>query len=176
MQGTCVQSFVQEDSVCCRATVPMSCNSWAWARVWEPQLLSQFSATEKATAVRSLCTAMKSTFHLLQLEKAPTQKWRPSATKNKYIKQIEFFIKLCSTDCMYLKHLLKTQNAQPHLIPVGSKLPSVVPRNLNFQEVSQVILMHATWGPLPCVCWVCLELWCTAGRRFLLDLELHILK
>ena len=57
-----------------------------WAR--EPQLLSlrvwsRCSATREATIVRDPRTAMKSGPRLPQLEKALTQKRRPSTAKNK---------------------------------------------------------------------------------------------
>ena len=117
MQGTRVQSLVQEDPACCGVTKPMchkylactlepAChNYWSlralgpvccnyWASV--PQPLSLRAATTEAhtprahapqweaTAMRSLCTAMKSSPHLPQLEKALPQKRRPNtAKKNK---------------------------------------------------------------------------------------------
>ena len=57
-----------------------------WAR--EPQLLSLriwslCSATREATIVRGPHTTMKSGPHLLQLEKALSQKRRPNTAKNK---------------------------------------------------------------------------------------------
>ena len=61
--------------------------SWSgWAH--KPQLLSLriwslCSATREAAIVRGPCTMMKSGPHLLQLEKALTQKRRPNTAKNK---------------------------------------------------------------------------------------------
>ena len=59
------------------------------SRTREPQLLSPRATTteahapREATTVRSPRTAMKSSPHLLQLEKAHAQQQRPSAAKNK---------------------------------------------------------------------------------------------
>jgi len=57
-QETWLQSPVQKDPSCCRATKLMSCNYW------------------------SLCTPTNSSFHSPQLEKACVQQWRPSTAKN----------------------------------------------------------------------------------------------
>ena len=72
MQGTQVRTLVWEDPTCHGATKPMCHNYW-----------SPCSTTREATAMRSLCTATKSSSCLLQLEKAHTQQQRPNATKNK---------------------------------------------------------------------------------------------
>ena len=48
-----------------------------------PRKQSLCSATREATTMRSPCTAVKNSPRSPQLEKAHTQQWRPSATKNK---------------------------------------------------------------------------------------------
>ena len=67
VQGTRVQTLVQEDPTCRGGTKPMRHNYWA--RV--PQLLSPRSATGEATAMRSLHTTTKSSPLSPQLEKSP---------------------------------------------------------------------------------------------------------
>ena len=84
MQGTWVQSLVQEDSTSCRATKPPYHHYWANA----PQLLKfrglgPVLHKRQATAMRSLCTARKSRPCSPQLKKAYMQQWRPSTAKNK---------------------------------------------------------------------------------------------
>ena len=63
MQGTWVQSLVWEDPTCPRATKPLCHNYWSpHSRACEPQLLkSECLEPVVCTAVRSPCTAMKST-------------------------------------------------------------------------------------------------------------------
>ena len=80
MQGTQVQSLVQEDPTCCEATKPMHHNYWAcglepashnyWAR--EPQPLSPCAATTEAHVPRS---------HALQQEKPP--QWEARAPQGR---------------------------------------------------------------------------------------------
>ena len=62
MQGTWVQSLVQEDSTCCRATKPVCCNYW---NPWAQSLCS----TREAMAMRSPHTTTKSSPSSPQLEK-----------------------------------------------------------------------------------------------------------
>ena len=99
MQGTRVRSLAREDPTCHGATKPVRHNYWAcapeptnhnhWAHV--PQLLQptclqpvlQCSATREATAMRSPCTATKSSPRSPQLEKARVQQQRPNTAKNK---------------------------------------------------------------------------------------------
>ena len=98
VQGTWVRALVREHPTCRGATKPvcynyracslepMSHNCWAcalepvshnyWAcvsQLLKPMCLEPCSATAEATAMRSLCTAMKSSACLLQLEKKPTR-------------------------------------------------------------------------------------------------------
>ena len=113
MQGTWVWALVREDPTCCGATRPVSHNYWAcalepvshnyWAcalepvhhnywgcapepashKSWSLGAYSLCSTTGEATAVRSLCTAVKSSPCSPQLEKARAQQQRPNAAKNK---------------------------------------------------------------------------------------------
>ena len=77
VQRTWVWFLVREDPTCHRAaTLTMYC-----ATTTEPAFESPRFATKEATAMRSLCTTMKSTPCLLQLEKAHRQQWRPSTIK-----------------------------------------------------------------------------------------------
>ena len=71
---TWVQSLVQENSTCHRATKPMCHNYWAHA-------LQQ----EKLSGMRNPQSATKSSLYSPQLEKAYMQHGRPSTAKNKYI-------------------------------------------------------------------------------------------
>ena len=77
MQGTQVWTLVREDPTCRGATKPVRHNYWS-LRAWRP-----CSATGEATAMRSPCTATKSSLHSLHLEKAHAQQRRPNTTKNK---------------------------------------------------------------------------------------------
>ena len=111
MHGTHVRSLVREDSTCRGATKPSS-----------PQLLSLCAAateahvqracapqTREVTALRSSCTAMKSSPHLLQLEKAHAQQWRPSMVKiNEYIKTVLKKRKWKQRELQILMWLLRT--------------------------------------------------------------------
>ena len=88
MQGTQVRALVWEDPTCCGATNPVRHNYRACTleleshNYWSPCTESACSATREATAVRSLCTATKSSPRSPQLEKAPAQQ-RPNAAKYK---------------------------------------------------------------------------------------------
>ena len=88
-QGTQVLPLVWEDPTCCGATKPVHHNYLAWAlepvshNYWSLRAYSPSSATREATTVRSLCTTMKGSSCLSQLEKALVQQQRPNATKNK---------------------------------------------------------------------------------------------
>ena len=62
MQGTLVQSLVQEDSICRGATSPGTA-------ITEPVLYSPCFSTRETTAVRSPCTKLESCPCLAQLEK-----------------------------------------------------------------------------------------------------------
>ena len=101
MQGTWVRSLVREDPTCHGATKPMRHNYWACAlepeshNYWSPHSTTTeacapracaLHATREATAIRSLCTATKSSPHLPQLEKVIAQQQRPDRAKNKWIK------------------------------------------------------------------------------------------
>ena len=68
MQGTQVQSLVQEDARCLGASKPVCRHSY---RVHEPQSLC--SATEEATVMRSQCTSAGEYPLLPQPEKACMQ-------------------------------------------------------------------------------------------------------
>ena len=65
VQATRVRALVREDPTCRGATKPVRHNYWS------PHAWSPCSATREATAMRSPCTAMKSSLHSLQLEKSP---------------------------------------------------------------------------------------------------------
>ena len=80
MQGTWVQSVLQEDATSLRVTKPMRHNYWS------PCAESLFSEKREATSMRKRCTTMKSRPHLLQLEKTCDQQ-RPITTKNKIVKK-----------------------------------------------------------------------------------------
>ena len=77
MQGTWVRALVQEDPTCRGATKPVHHNYWACAlepvshNYWSLRAWSSGSATREATAMRSLCTATKSSPRSPQLEKSP---------------------------------------------------------------------------------------------------------
>ena len=89
MQGTRVRALVREDSTCRGATKPVRHNYWAcalepmshnyWARAPRALALQQ----REATAMRSPCTATKSSPCSPQLEKAHVQQQRLNAAKNK---------------------------------------------------------------------------------------------
>ena len=96
MQGTRVQALVWEDPTCRRAAKPVHRNYWAytlelashnyWARVpqlLKPALLETMLPKREATAMRSPCTATKSSPSSQQLEKVHTQQQRPNTAKNK---------------------------------------------------------------------------------------------
>ena len=96
MQGTWVQALVQEDPACRGATKPVCRQLLSLrSRAQEPQLLSPSARTteahvsrahalqREATAMRSPCSATKSSPCSPQLEKAHMQQRRPNATKNK---------------------------------------------------------------------------------------------
>ena len=70
MQGTWVRSLVHEDSTCCRATKPVFHSYWDCAL--ESKLHNKRSHGNK-----------KPGHHSPQLEKACTERWRPSTAKNK---------------------------------------------------------------------------------------------
>ena len=90
-QGTRVQAPVQGDPTCDGATKPVCHNYWACAlepmcpNCWGLRAWSRCSTTREATAMRSLRTAMKSSPHLRQLERARAQQRRHNAAKNKLI-------------------------------------------------------------------------------------------
>ena len=79
MQGTRVQALVREDPSYCRATKPV-CHNY---RACVPQLLKPAHLEPVLRNKRSLHTAMKSSPHSLQLERAHVQQRRPNAAKNK---------------------------------------------------------------------------------------------
>ena len=89
MQGTRVQSLVQEDPTCHGAAKSMRRNSSTCATTTEihapraraPQ--QEKPPQWEAHALRSLCTATKSSPHSWQLEKAHAQERRPNAAKDK---------------------------------------------------------------------------------------------
>ena len=106
MQGARVQSLIQEDPTCHRATKPVCHNYWAYAlepgshNYWAhtPQLLKLMaqnpcSATREATTLRSPHTATESRTRSLQLEKTPHSNKDPAQPINKiiYIK-IKWFL------------------------------------------------------------------------------------
>ena len=63
-----------------------------WAATTEACELRAGGCNKRATEMRSLHTTTKSTPHLPQLERALAQQWRPSATKNKSIKNSQFLL------------------------------------------------------------------------------------
>ena len=97
MQGTQVRALAREEPTCRRVTKPMCHNYWAcalepgshnyWAQcatTTEARTPRGHAAQQReATAMRSPCTATKSSSHSLQLEKARVQQRRPNAAKNK---------------------------------------------------------------------------------------------
>ena len=72
VQGTQVQSLVQEDSTCCRATMP-ACHNYCVPRVMPCNSRSHHSKNpeHRNSGPRS------------QLQKACTKQWRPSTAKSK---------------------------------------------------------------------------------------------
>ena len=102
MQGTQVQSLVREDPTRHGATKPMRHNYWACAlqpvshNYWSPRATTTEACAPRArtlqqreaTAMRSPCTAMKSSSRSPQLEKACAQQ-RPNAAKNKLINKLK---------------------------------------------------------------------------------------
>ena len=89
MQGTQVRALVREDPTCHGAAKPMRHNYWACAlepashNYWSLHAYSPCSATREATAMRSPCTAMKSSPRSPQLEKTCAQQQRPNSAINK---------------------------------------------------------------------------------------------
>ena len=86
MQGTWVQSLVQEDPTCCRATKPVLHNYWGCAL--EPASHNYRARMPRAHALQqekpeSTCTTTKSSPRSPQLEKARALQQRPNAAKNK---------------------------------------------------------------------------------------------
>ena len=90
MQGTQVPSLVWEDCTRHRETKQAHHNYWAcflkpvshnYGSLYALEHTLHSTARE-ATAMRSLCITIKSSPHLLQLEKACMQQQRPSTTKN----------------------------------------------------------------------------------------------
>ena len=90
MQGTWVRALVWEGPTCCRATKPVRHNYWAcalepashnyWAHVpqlLKPTRLEPVLCNKRSTAIRSLCTTIKSSPRSPQLEKAREQQRRP---------------------------------------------------------------------------------------------------
>ena len=75
MQGTRVRSLIQKD--------PTWSNKAHALKLLKPVCLEPVFPVREAIAVRSPCTAMKSSPLLLQLEKACSQQQRPSTAKNK---------------------------------------------------------------------------------------------
>ena len=74
--------------------------------------------------MRSLRTTRKSSLHLLQLEKACAQHWRPSTAKNKAVKELERYPNTKSS--------LLLDSIQPHAKPclLGHHLPITQLRSL----------------------------------------------
>ena len=81
MQGTRVWALVWEDPTCRKATKPLRHDYWACAlepashNYWSPRAESPCSTAREATAMRSPCTAKKSS--------PCSQQRRPNAAKNK---------------------------------------------------------------------------------------------
>ena len=66
-----VRALVWEGSTCLRATKPVCHNYWPRVpQLLSPRAWSPCSTTREATAIRSPCTATKSSSHSPQLEKA----------------------------------------------------------------------------------------------------------
>ena len=76
VQGTRSWSLVQESL--CATTTESACRSY-----WSLCTYSLCSTTREATTMRTLCTEVKSSPRLPQLDKTHTQQWRPSTTENK---------------------------------------------------------------------------------------------
>ena len=71
MQGTRVQALVREDPTCRGAIKPVSHNYWAHApQLLKPARLEPMLRNKRSHTMRNLCTAMKSSPHSPQLEKA----------------------------------------------------------------------------------------------------------
>ena len=79
------------DPTCRRATKPMHHNYWDCAlepgscSYWIPCTQNTCSTIRKATPMRSLLSAMKSSPRSPQLREKPSQQWRSSTAKNKFI-------------------------------------------------------------------------------------------
>ena len=90
MQGTQIQSLLQEDYTCGWATNPMCHNYWPalqslWDTLLKPSHLEPCSVTREVTIKRSLHAARKSSHCSWQPEKAHTQQWRPITAKKKKV-------------------------------------------------------------------------------------------
>ena len=89
IQVTRVRFLLWEDTTCQGATKPVCPNYWVHVletesfNYWSPCTLRLCSTTKGATAMGSLCIAMKSNPRLPHLEKAHMQQRRPRAAKNK---------------------------------------------------------------------------------------------
>ena len=69
---------------------PPSCNYWAFVlQLLNPEHLEPILCSKRHHHMSNLGTTMKSSLHSLQLEKALEQQRRPSAFKNKYIKNLK---------------------------------------------------------------------------------------
>ena len=72
MQGTLVQSLVQEDVTCCSATKPM-CHNYGGHMLQLLKLVPWNPCSATEATVEKLCISMKSHPHWPQLEKACVQ-------------------------------------------------------------------------------------------------------
>ena len=84
MQGTWVQSLVQEDSTCQGATKSIHHKHWArMLQLLKPLQLEPVFHSKRGHYNKKPGQCMKTRPHPPQLEKAHTQQWRPGITKNK---------------------------------------------------------------------------------------------
>ena len=87
MQGTWVWSLVREDSVCCRATTPMSHDFWACTL----EVVNYKRSYFKEKPVHCNEEWLPSP-HLLQPEKATVRQQRPSASKKRKNNFLNWFL------------------------------------------------------------------------------------
>ena len=89
VQGAQVSSLVWEDSTCHRAAKQVHCNYWACFlkpashNYWSLYALEPILRSKRSHCNEKPVHPIKSSSHLLQLEKACMQQQRPSTTKNK---------------------------------------------------------------------------------------------
>ena len=136
MQGKWIWSLVQEDPTCNEVQVPqvLSLSSMRSATT-ETLKVQSLCFTRQDTAVRSLCTTIKSSPSSLQLEESQTKQWRHSTAE----KSFPWFSKVMET-CQETLHASTPTWLFTHLLPpsLGHSTPTTV--HLSFTSFSNLQL------------------------------------